>query len=205
VPHEVRKAGREEAASVAGALARAFQTDPVFSWLIPDAGRREAILQPNFELLLRRAWLRHEETYAGAGAAGACVWNPPETWKLGLRQELSLLPRLGRIWGRSSPRGLRALAKLERGHPSEPHYYLVFMGVDPPSQGRGIGSAMMFPVLSRCDARRIPTYLEASSPRSRALYERHGFDVTEEFDFGGDSPPLWRMWREPQVAPAASV
>ena len=43
----------------------------------------------------------------------------------------------------------------------------------------------------------MPAYLEASSPRNRALYERHGFAVTEEFFLGKGSPPLWRMWREP--------
>jgi hypothetical protein len=43
----------------------------------------------------------------------------------------------------------------------------------------------------------VPAYLEASTPRNRALYERHGFTVTEEFVLGKGSPPLWRMWREP--------
>ena len=56
----------------------------------------------------------------------------------------------------------------------------------------------MFPILQRCDAERMPAYLESSSARSRALYERHGFEVTEEFSFGPDAPPLWRMWRDPR-------
>jgi hypothetical protein len=29
------------------------------------------------------------------------------------------------------------------------------------------------------------------------LYERHDFEVTEEFELP-DGPPLWRMWREPR-------
>lgn len=193
----MRKARDEEAEPLSRTLARAFHTDPVFAWLIPEEARRNAILQPGFELLLRRAWLRHEETYTEGEVAGACVWNPPGTWKLGLREELSLLPALGRVWGRHSLRGLWALAALERRHPEVPHQYLVFMGVEPERQGRGIGSAMMFPVLSRCDAEGVPAYLEASSPRNRELYERHGFRVTEEFALGSGSPPLWRMWREP--------
>jgi hypothetical protein len=55
----------------------------------------------------------------------------------------------------------------------------------------------MRPVLDRCDAEKVPAYLEATSPRNRALYERHGFEVTEEFTLGPESPPLWRMWRPP--------
>lgn len=32
----------------------------------------------------------------------------------------------------------------------------------------------------------------------RRVYERHGFEVTEEFRLPKGGPPLWRMWREPQ-------
>jgi hypothetical protein len=45
----------------------------------------------------------------------------------------------------------------------------------------------------RCGA---PAYLEDTSPRNRALHERHGFQVTGELALAG-GPPLWAMWREP--------
>jgi hypothetical protein len=56
----------------------------------------------------------------------------------------------------------------------------------------------MRPILERCDREGLPAYLEASSPRNRALYERHGFVVVEEMRLAKDSPPLWRMWRKPR-------
>ena len=46
-------------------------------------------------------------------------------------------------------------------------------------------------------SKRIPAYLEASTPRNRALYLRHGFVVLDEMRLPGGGPPLWRMWREP--------
>lgn len=193
---EVRKATSNETAALARTLGGAFQSDPVFGWLIPDPARRRSVLTPAFEFFLRRLWLRHEQTYTVDGAVGVAVWNPPGTWHLGAGEQLRLLPSLLRIWGRSSARALRALTALEKDHPSEPHHYLVFMGVEPASQGRGLGSKLMFPVLSRCDREAGPAYLEASSPRNRALYERHGFAATEEFRLGRGSPPLWRMWRD---------
>jgi len=99
---------------------------------------------------------------------------------------------------RSAPRFLRLLALVESKHPGErPHWYLPALGVEPRSQGRGLGSRLMFPVLERCDLQGLPAYLEASSPRNRALYERHGFEVSEELRLPGDGPPLWLMWREP--------
>ena len=53
-------------------------------------------------------------------------------------------------------------------------------------------------MLERCDTDRAPAYLEASSARSRGLYERNGFEAVEECRYAEDGPPLWRMWREPK-------
>ncbi len=50
---------------------------------------------------------------------------------------------------------------------------------------------------ARADVDTLPAYLEASSPRNRALYERHGFEVTGEIQVA-DSPPLWPMLRRPR-------
>ena len=63
--------------------------------------------------------------------------------------------------------------------------------------GPGIGTALLGPVLERCDRDGRPAYLEASSPRNRACYERNGFRVLEEYRLGRDGPPGWRMWRDP--------
>lgn len=196
--HEVRKATSDEVDSLARTLARAFHDDPVFTWLVPDASRRRATTERAFGVYLRRVWLRHEETYVAEGAAGVCVWEPPGTWKLRIREQLALLPAMARTYGRLLPRTLAVIAALEKNHPEEPHYYLPFMGVAPESQGRGMGSALMHPILKRCDAEGVPAYLEASTPRNRTLYERHEFEVNEEFRPGRDAPPVWRMWRDPR-------
>ena len=93
---------------------------------------------------------------------------------------------------------MQAINSLESDQPHDQHYYLPFVGVVPDWQGRGLGAALLAPVLERCDSERMPAYLEASAPRNRALYERLGFVVTKEFRLGKGSPPLWRMWRDPQ-------
>jgi hypothetical protein len=60
----------------------------------------------------------------------------------------------------------------------------------------------MRPTLDRCDREGSPAYLEATSDRSAALYERLGFSVIRELRVGG-SPPLWLMLRRPTpTAPA---
>jgi ribosomal protein S18 acetylase RimI-like enzyme len=197
--HEVRKAQKGEIPALARAIAHAFFEDPLSTFVMPDASSRMRISEDGVALFLGRAWLDLGETYViGEPAAGACIWNPPGTWEIGIGKQLAMLPALIRAYGRNLPRLLSALNAAETDHPTRPHYYLPMLGVEPESQGRGMGSALMYPVLSRCDAEGIPAFLESSTPRNRALYERHGFEVTGQFKLGRGSEVFSRMWREPR-------
>lgn len=46
----------------------------------------------------------------------------------------------------------------------------------------------MQPTLRASDERQLPAYLEASSERSARLYVRLGFEVIDEFHYGGSEP-----------------
>lgn len=198
----VRRASAGDLDGMASALAGAFYDDPAFSWVLRGDMRRMHALRSGFELFLSRVWLDSGETYTTADRVGAAVWEPPGAWRHGAGEQLRLLPAMVGVFRRHLPRVLRSLTILERGHPVEPrfppHYYLAFLGVDPVWQGRGLGSALIAPVLARCDRERVPAFLEASSPRNRAMYERHGFEPIEHFTLGRGAPPQWRMWREPR-------
>jgi GNAT superfamily N-acetyltransferase len=193
----VRKARPDELGRLAAVLASAFVDDPPIRWVLKDHGGCRSMLERSFRLYLRRLWFKQDECYTTASVVGAIVWELPGHWKVGVLDQLRLLPSMARINGRLLPRILRALAVLESDHPAEPHYYLPLVGVEPEWRGRGLGTALIRPILDRCDAEKVPAYLEATTPRNRALYERHGFAVTEQFSLGPGSPPLWRMWRKP--------
>jgi GNAT superfamily N-acetyltransferase len=182
---------------VAEALARSFLDDPIFSWIVPDDAGRVAKLERGFDLFARRVWFPHDEAYTTEHLIGAAFWMPPGTWHLGLLAQLRLLPSMAVITRRDLPRLLRVLNAIEAKHPQDDHYYLPLVGIAPEWQGRGFGSALLRPMLERCDRGGVPAYLEATSPRNRALYERQGFAVVEELRVK-DSPPLWRMWRAPR-------
>jgi len=82
-------------------------------------------------------------------------------------------------------------------HPTEPHWYLPFIGVDPLRQGEGLGSALLQHALQIVDRDKLPAYLEATSADIRRLYERHGFEAIGEIQTA-DSPPLYPMLRNPR-------
>jgi RimJ/RimL family protein N-acetyltransferase len=84
-------------------------------------------------------------------------------------------------------------------HPADrAHEYLWMIGVTPERQGAGIGTALVQHVLDRCDREGLPAYLEASNARSRALYERLGFELAGRPLDLPDGPRMWPMWREPR-------
>jgi ribosomal protein S18 acetylase RimI-like enzyme len=194
----VRKATADDVPRLALALARAFDGDPPMRWFLRDEARRVEQAQDMFEVMLRAVHLTRDACYTTDDVIGGALWVPPGRWRLGFFQQLRLLPGMIRVFGRDLPRAQRGLTVMDSGHPRKPHWYLDSLGVEPEWQGRGIGSALMGPVLEICDRERMPAYLNAGSPRSRELYKRHGFEVTEEFRLPDRGPPLWRMWRRPR-------
>ena len=87
---------------------------------------------------------------------------------------------------------------MERVHPPAPHYYLHTLGTRRVSQGHGVGSAVLAPMLDRCDREGVPAYLESSNPRNVAFYARHGFETQGRVPLPDGAPPITRMWREPR-------
>jgi GNAT superfamily N-acetyltransferase len=84
-----------------------------------------------------------------------------------------------------------------RYHPSELHWHLPLIGVDPLKQGKGFGSALMQHALVQCDRDNKLAYLEASSPRSIPFYERHGFELLGTIQME-TSPSIFPMLRRPR-------
>jgi ribosomal protein S18 acetylase RimI-like enzyme len=89
------------------------------------------------------------------------------------------------------------LEQMATYHPSEPHWYLPLIGVDPPHQGKGHGAALLTYALERCDRDHCFAYLESTNPRNITLYQRHGFNALGEIQVG-TSPPLVPMLRTPR-------
>jgi GNAT superfamily N-acetyltransferase len=193
----IRQAGDGDMEGLARALGRAFLDDPVARWIMRRDQRRLSQLERTFRVGLRGIYLPRGSCWTTGGMVGGALWLPPGGWHIPAPRQLRLLPAMALIYGRDMPRALRLFQMIESQHPSRPpHWYLAFVGVDPEWQGKGVGTALLGPVLERCDREGMGAYLEASSPRNRACYERSGFSVTGEMTLPG-GPTMWKMWREP--------
>lgn len=199
----VRKAGSDDAATLVDVLARAFDDDPVINWFVRQDADRASGLRRFFEVAVEQLTLPLGEVYTTAEPGGAALWAPPGAWELDPDDLDPLLPDLTAAFGEARlERSLEGMAAMDAVHPDEPHFYLLLLGVAPDRQNRGIGGALLQAVLRRCDEQGVPAYLEATSPRNVALYERHGFVVTDTLHLPGGGPPLWLMWRAPRPVQA---
>ena len=195
----VRRATADDIPRAADALAEAFDGDPPMRWFLPEDEDREERLRPYFRALISHLHLPYGEVWVSDDPVGAAGWVEPGAWPFSSRRRRRVIPVELRTFRRHPIRAMQGVEVLERNHPTEPHWFLDWIGVERAGQGRGVGSALLRPMLERCDADGTPAYLNAGSPRSRELYLRHGFEVTERFHLPDGGPPLWRMWRDPQT------
>jgi ribosomal protein S18 acetylase RimI-like enzyme len=130
----------------------------------------------------------HEDFY------GVALWLPP-----GAAPDDESLVRIiqDTVVGEPKDAMFSMFEQMNRYHPSEPHWHLPLIGVDPASQGRGIASALLRHTLEQCDRQKVMAYLEATSPRNVPLYERHGFEARGSIQVA-DSPPIVPMLRKPR-------
>jgi GNAT superfamily N-acetyltransferase len=196
---DVRPATLDDADRIAQIAAAGFYDDPVMRWAFPDDAVRLDRLRILFGGLAR-------DTLPDRGivhvTGGACValWREP-TFEHGRtaadRVEAAAddgpspfgpeeMERLGALGG-----------TMMANHPHEPHWYLNVVSTLPAHQGQGLGSAVLQPVLARCDAEGTRAYLESTNPRNHTLYHRHGFVDAAEIRVEG-GPSLTAMWRDPR-------
>jgi len=192
-PTAVRNARTADLRPVSLVLARAFRDDPVHRWILP--GEFDwAVASDSFFAMVMADVLRHDSVFTTEAREGAALWIPPFPQPAALRDRLAMAARWYAALGRRSKEVGEQLTRIERAHPREPHWYLAVLGTDPRHQGRGVGSALLAPILARCDADRVSAYLESSKRTNVPFYERHGFRVIGELAIEG-GPVIWRMLR----------
>ena len=178
-----------------------FYDDPVMSWALPDDERRLGQLTVMFRGLAEDCLPDRGHLYL-ADDASACFWRDPafdhhaeaeaDAARAGdeARPPSPFLPD-------EEARFALLGAAMHEAHPTEPHWYLNVVATLPTHRSRGLGAAVLAPLLARADAEGLPCYLESTNPRNRTLYYRHGFE--DMGDIHVDTGVSMRqMWREPQ-------
>ena len=197
----MREALPAELDALALVLARAFERDPVYRWILPDDARwRRAA--PGLFCELLRLFAATGTVLTDDTAAGAALWNPPEPRRQSLRERAAFALALCVRLRAATPRLARVGGILAALHPREAHWYLGVLGVDAEHRRRGVAASLLAPILARCDAERLPAYLETALEANLAFYARHGFAVIGDAAVPG-GPRIWALHRPPRAGPAA--
>lgn len=194
----LRPGTRADVRAAAAVFGRSFHTTPQWEWLIPDERARAGVLPAFFRSSFGHV-RRHGRLMVAVDDAdtvvGAIAWSAPGQWKTPAWRGVLAAPALLRhLAGRGlrtfAERGRRIDAATHAAHPTEEHWYLAGVAVDPAAQTGGVGTALIREGLDVADSQGQPVYLECVEELI-PYYERFGFAVT-----GRIEPGQVGMWRQ---------
>ncbi|MBI3437412.1 MAG: GNAT family N-acetyltransferase [Proteobacteria bacterium] len=201
-PPSVRLTQRDESAAMSPVLTDAFVDEAGLNYWLKQGREKERARRKFFDAIVEDAVHPQRDIYvaeSGGKPLGAALWTASgrKAFDLSVLKQVSLGPLMLSIAGVGGmQRGFALADKLETYHPKVPHAHLVFLGVATSAQGRGVGSELLKHTLAALDAAGTVAYLECSTERNAALYQRHGFEVTGEFDL--PNLHMWTMTRQPR-------
>jgi ribosomal protein S18 acetylase RimI-like enzyme len=189
----------EDSEHLADVLGRAFQDDPVSASFLPDTQERARRQRGFLKVFLDEA-MATGLVHTTPDHDGVALWltiepGHPEENHL----DQSFRDALGSYYEGFSLLG----EQMGASHPQDrAHGYLQFIGVEPERQNRGIGAALIRHRLAELDANDMPAYLESSSERNFALYERLGFRPIGSAIHLSNGAVMLPMWRDPVTQPS---
>lgn len=193
----VRVATADDAPAIVRTLVRAFADDPFVRWIVRPGGGEE-LLRSYMDMALRRMTMPHGAVYTTDDLRAVALWAPPGTWDLSVGDQLALLPTVLRIVGVGRlPAVAQGIGEIEAGRPEPPWWFLTLLGTEPAAQRTGLGSAVLRPVLERCDREGIPAVLDTCVESNLRFYARHGFRVSGRIQLPAGGPPCWSLVRSP--------
>ena len=183
-------------------LARAFQEDPLQSWVLPDPEERRALSPPMFAAIVRYGVLAGDVRISD-DVSGVAVWWPPEHRQMDMDKldeaGFTTLPSV--IGEEAFGRFTGALDYIESFHQNAvpgPHWYAMVLGVDPAHHGRGVGRQLLNETFARADAAGLPCYLETAQPKNVRFYQNSGFELLQHGTVPDTPLEFWSFRRDPQ-------
>ncbi len=190
---KVNLASKQDKQRLLATVLLGFSTDPFVRWFWPEASDY-INCTPAFDAFGGGS-IEAGSAYITENFEGAALWFPPGYGPDEEKFEKFLEATANKAVLED---GFRVFESMGEYHPDEACWYLPLIAVDPAHQGAGFGAELMKHALKRCDDDGLPSYLESTNPRNISLYERFGFEIMGEIQFGS-SPVITPMLRTPRV------
>lgn len=196
----IRLLKKRDVAAAAEVIHRAFEQEKAIGYIFAGSRAKKRGKLWLYRLFIDEC-LRNGEAWTTAHGEGVALWfypRPPETtWRTFLTPGFLAMPFVIGL-----PAFVRLMDMLRIANAAHEkymkgdHWYLQILGVDPPCQGKGIGTSLLRPILDRADDSGVPCYLETANERSLPFYEKSGFHRVEEFRLT-KGIPVWILIRRP--------
>lgn len=175
---------------VIATIVAAFIEDPVERWLFPEP-QQYLTHFPDFVAVFGGEAFARGTVWVLGDFAAAAMWIPP-----GAEPDADAIVAV--LTNSVSPQQhqdtFAVLEQMDEAHPAFAHWYLPWLGVDPPKRGTGLGEQLLTQCLAIVDADHLSAFLETPNPRTIPFYQRHGFEVTSIAQAGA-CPPVTSMIR----------
>ena len=186
----LRELRRDELRDAAQLVGRGMNDNPtdVRAFAGQDTEDRCRALARFFVPVLQGLYVRGSILGAfGNGALiGVCGVSRPGFCQPALLEKLSVLPAVACGNSLGTPlRVLRWVGEWSRRDPTESHWHLGPVAVDPSFQGQGIGTFMLQAFCSIVDGFRSLSYLETDKSENVRFYQKFGFTVVSETEVLG--------------------
>ncbi|MES3019500.1 MAG: GNAT family N-acetyltransferase [Bacteroidota bacterium] len=178
----MKKAAYGDKSLVKNILAKSFDNNQSVNYIAQQDELREkriaALMDYSFEICFN-----YGDVYLSDDNQACALVLYPDRKKTTFKSVLEDIKLLLNCIGLSNiGKAMKREAAIKKIQPNTPMYYLWFIGVDPESQGTGIGSRLMNEVIEDSRAQSRPIFLETSTERNLPWYKKFGFDIYSDLD-----------------------
>jgi GNAT superfamily N-acetyltransferase len=180
-PILVTKVNVQQAAET---LISAFEDFPLFTFLLPEKLKRREKLMAIFEGYIRFG-LRYGYVYAtSSNFKGTAIWFNYEEMNTSIISYLrcGMFKLLRKLGLKDSLRFVKINdygLELHEKNISEPHWYLLLLGVHPPHQGKGYGTLLVEEMFRLTDNNKWPYWVDTQKEENVNFFQKFGFDLVE--------------------------
>ena len=182
-------------------LSKAFNLDPIFSFLIPDTNQRLKTLNHYFQHVIKYG-IHYGEVYSSPNLEAISVWLSPKNsshtrWKAIKTGALVLPMKVKWKYLTLQNKIYKFTDNLHKKLVPDPHWYLSLIGVEPSHQGKGFGQQLLSTTINRIEPESKPIYLETNKEKNVELFKRFGFRILKKVIVPDTEIFHWSLLRNP--------
>jgi ribosomal protein S18 acetylase RimI-like enzyme len=181
---EILKATKNDKQSVVEILCGSFANDPHINYIVGKGkgfqSRYKRLMSYAFEQAQANGFIEISEN-----RQSVTLWRRYTSKKL----TLSLLVESIKFFYHYGILGMKRINEMEKvvqkDYPKDKSFlYLWFIATLPKSQGLGYGTALLNPILEKCQQEKTEVYLETSTKANVWYYQKIGFEVYDTLTLG---------------------